>query len=225
MKFNYSSITLVVLSALSFSVDATLYFPSGTSAADYSSATVLAMPRAATVESTLNSSTQAGSLSTNAATLVKPSTSLPSSHLTPPIPSAVHLIAPQPHAAVIPTPPKPPVVTPQEVPAVVKEATTPESNRKSGLTPDEMKEFKTLAHANNCLACHSINRAIIGPAYLDVANKYRGADHDATQQELLRRISHGTSGRWGQNAMPANDAKEQKQEQLDKILHYILHLQ
>ena len=59
-----------------------------------------------------------------------------------------------------------------------------------------------LAQKKNCLACHSLDKKIVGPAYKDVAAKYKGqAGADA---KLAAKIMAGGSGVWGPVPMPAN---------------------
>jgi cytochrome c len=58
-----------------------------------------------------------------------------------------------------------------------------------------------LAKNNNCMACHAVDKKIVGPAYKDVAKKYAGqADAEAT---LAKSIKAGGSGKWGPIPMPA----------------------
>ena len=58
-----------------------------------------------------------------------------------------------------------------------------------------------LAKKNNCLACHAVDKKIVGPSYQDVAKKYAGqADAEAT---LDKSIKAGGSGKWGPIPMPA----------------------
>lgn len=59
-----------------------------------------------------------------------------------------------------------------------------------------------LAKAKNCLACHSVDKKIVGPAYKDVAAKY-AKDKDAVAK-LTKKIREGGVGAWGQIPMPAN---------------------
>jgi len=59
-----------------------------------------------------------------------------------------------------------------------------------------------LAKARNCLACHSVNTKIVGPAYKDVAAKYAG-QKDA-EDKLVAKVLKGGSGVWGAVPMPAN---------------------
>jgi cytochrome c len=57
-----------------------------------------------------------------------------------------------------------------------------------------------LAKKNNCLACHAVDKKIVGPAYQDVAKKYTGqADAEAT---VMKNIKAGGSGKWGPIPMP-----------------------
>ncbi len=59
-----------------------------------------------------------------------------------------------------------------------------------------------LAQKKNCLACHQIDKKLVGPAYKDVAAKYAG-DKDAANK-LAQKIMKGGSGAWGPVPMPAN---------------------
>jgi cytochrome c len=59
-----------------------------------------------------------------------------------------------------------------------------------------------LAQAKNCMACHAIDKKLVGPAYKDVAAKYAG-QKDAADRLALK-IMKGGSGVWGPVPMPAN---------------------
>ncbi|HKB53209.1 MAG TPA: c-type cytochrome [Ramlibacter sp.] len=59
-----------------------------------------------------------------------------------------------------------------------------------------------LAQSKNCLACHAIDKKVVGPAYKDVAAKYAG-QKDAVDK-LATKIMKGGSGVWGPVPMPAN---------------------
>jgi cytochrome c len=59
-----------------------------------------------------------------------------------------------------------------------------------------------LAKQKNCLACHSVEKKIVGPAYKDVAKKYEN-DKDAVNR-LAKKVREGGVGVWGQIPMPAN---------------------
>jgi cytochrome c len=59
-----------------------------------------------------------------------------------------------------------------------------------------------LAKKNNCLACHTVDKKILGPAYKDVAAKYENNPENVTM--LVEKVKKGGSGNWGQMPMPPN---------------------
>ena len=61
---------------------------------------------------------------------------------------------------------------------------------------------EALAKAKNCMACHAVEKKVVGPAYKDVAAKYAGQS-DAVDK-LAAKIMKGGSGVWGPVPMPAN---------------------
>ncbi len=63
---------------------------------------------------------------------------------------------------------------------------------------------KELAQKNNCLACHTVDKKLVGPAYQEVAKKYAG-QKDA-EANLIKSIKAGGSGKWGPIPMPAQAA-------------------
>ena len=61
---------------------------------------------------------------------------------------------------------------------------------------------QALATSKNCMACHAIDKKLVGPSYKDVAKKY-AADKTAVDK-LAVKIMKGGSGVWGPVPMPAN---------------------
>lgn len=59
-----------------------------------------------------------------------------------------------------------------------------------------------LAKAKNCMACHSVEKKIVGPAFKDVAKKYAG--QKGAEDMLTQKVLKGGSGVWGAIPMPAN---------------------
>lgn len=57
-----------------------------------------------------------------------------------------------------------------------------------------------LAQSKSCLSCHQVEKKVVGPAFKDVANKYKG-DAKATDH-LLQVIQKGGKGVWGTVPMP-----------------------
>ena len=63
---------------------------------------------------------------------------------------------------------------------------------------------EALAKKYACLACHSIDKKLVDPAYKDIAAKYR-SDASAAAK-LSDKVKKGSQGTWGQVPMPPNSA-------------------
>jgi cytochrome c len=59
-----------------------------------------------------------------------------------------------------------------------------------------------LATSKNCMACHGVDKKVIGPAFKDVAAKYK--DDKGAVDMLATKIMKGGAGVWGPVPMPAN---------------------
>ncbi|MBI3716145.1 MAG: c-type cytochrome [Betaproteobacteria bacterium] len=79
---------------------------------------------------------------------------------------------------------------------------------------------KSLIVQNFCNACHDADMKMLGPAYKDVAAKYR-SDKDALEK-LAAKVRKGGGGIWGEVPMPANPGV--KDEELKTILTWVLSL-
>lgn len=61
-----------------------------------------------------------------------------------------------------------------------------------------------LAQKNSCTACHAVETKLVGPAYAEVAKKYKGQKN--AEATLIANIKKGGSGKWGAVPMPAQSA-------------------
>lgn len=68
--------------------------------------------------------------------------------------------------------------------------------------PDPAK----LAQQKACLACHTVDKKVVGPSYKEVATKYAG-QKDAEKQ-LVTKVMKGGSGVWGTMPMPPQALSE-----------------
>lgn len=59
-----------------------------------------------------------------------------------------------------------------------------------------------LAQKKNCMACHAVDKKLVGPAFKDVATKY--AKDKGAAATLASKIIKGGAGVWGPVPMPAN---------------------
>ncbi|HQU79213.1 MAG TPA: c-type cytochrome [Azonexus sp.] len=76
---------------------------------------------------------------------------------------------------------------------------------------------EALAKAKNCMACHAIDKKVVGPAYKDVAAKYKG-DKTAVAT-LAAKIKTGGKGVWGEVPMPPNNVTP---EEATKLATWVL---
>jgi cytochrome c len=59
-----------------------------------------------------------------------------------------------------------------------------------------------LAQKHACLACHAVDKKLVGPSYKDIAAKYRG--DGGAEARLADKVKKGSQGTWGQVPMPPN---------------------
>ena len=79
---------------------------------------------------------------------------------------------------------------------------------------------QALATAKNCMACHAVDKKLVGPAFKDVAAKYKG---DAKAEAMLaEKVKKGSVGTWGQVPMPPN--ANVKDEDVKTLVKWILAL-
>lgn len=79
---------------------------------------------------------------------------------------------------------------------------------------------EALAKSKNCMACHSVDKKLVGPSYKDVAAKYSGQAGAA--DKLAERIMKGSSGVWGPVPMPAN--AQVNADDAKKLANWVLSL-
>ena len=75
-----------------------------------------------------------------------------------------------------------------------------------------------LAQKSACLACHSVDKKIVGPAFKDVAAKYK--DDQGAEAKLVEKVMKGGSGVWGQIPMPPNSSV--KEEDVKTLVKWVL---
>jgi len=75
---------------------------------------------------------------------------------------------------------------------------------------------KDLATKSGCMACHAVDKKLVGPAYQEVAKKYKAGD----EAMLADKIKKGGKGVWGQIPMPPNP--KVKDEDVQVLVKWIL---
>jgi cytochrome c len=83
----------------------------------------------------------------------------------------------------------------------------------------DAKAAEALAQKSGCLACHSIDKKVLGPAYKDVAAKYKG--DKTAEARLVAKVKAGGSGVWGPMPMPAN-SPQVKDADITTVVQWVL---
>ena len=60
----------------------------------------------------------------------------------------------------------------------------------------------SLARKGACLSCHATDKKVVGPAFRDIAARYKG--QEGAEAKLVEKLRRGGSGAWGALPMPAN---------------------
>jgi len=83
--------------------------------------------------------------------------------------------------------------------------------------PDYQKGLEVVSKSD-CMTCHLINEKNIGPAWVDVANKYAG--QDTAVRYLAKKIIDGGAGVWGEVPMAAHPTFSQADA--EAVAKYVL---
>lgn len=76
---------------------------------------------------------------------------------------------------------------------------------------------EALAKAKNCMTCHAVATKLVGPAYKDVAAKYKGDAGAAAK--LAAKVKAGGKGVWGEMPMPPNNVTD---DEAAKLVAWVL---
>lgn len=78
-----------------------------------------------------------------------------------------------------------------------------------------------LAKKSGCMACHSLEKKVVGPAWNAVAEKYKGTADG--RSIIISKIKSGGKGNWGAVPMPAYSPRVSDAD-IEKLADYILSL-
>ena len=88
----------------------------------------------------------------------------------------------------------------------------------SGALAADPKAGEALAKNSGCLACHTVDKKLVGPTYKDIAAKYR-SDKGA-EAKLIKKVKVGGKGVWGDVPMSPN--AHVKDEDIKTMVQWIL---
>lgn len=75
-----------------------------------------------------------------------------------------------------------------------------------------------LAQSSGCTSCHSVDKKVLGPAYKEIAGKYRS--DKAAAASLFKKVKGGSQGAWGSIPMPPNP--HVKDDDIKTLVQWIL---
>jgi cytochrome c len=85
-------------------------------------------------------------------------------------------------------------------------------------TADAQGNPEELAKKYMCLSCHAVDKKVVGPAYKEIAAKYKG--DNGAEAKLMEKVKKGGAGVWGQVPMPPNPTV--KDEDLKTLVKWVL---
>ena len=88
----------------------------------------------------------------------------------------------------------------------------------TGVFATDAAAAKALASKSACLACHAVDKKLVGPSYKDVAAKHKGQAN--ALEAVAARIKSGGSGMYGPVPMPAQP--QLKDDELKLLAAWIL---
>lgn len=109
----------------------------------------------------------------------------------------------------------------EEAKQVVSETATTLAAKVSSGGVLSHDDAMALAKKSGCLACHAIDKKLLGPTWNDVAAKY--TDDAASRGKLIDAVAKGGKGNWGTVAMPAN-APRVPEADIAQLVDFILAL-
>ena len=77
---------------------------------------------------------------------------------------------------------------------------------------------ESLTKSSGCTACHSVDKKLVGPAYKDVAAKYK--NDKGAEAALVKKVKAGGKGAWGEVPMPPH--MHVKDDDIKSMVHWIL---
>ena len=90
-------------------------------------------------------------------------------------------------------------------------------------SPAHAADGEAIVKKARCVACHAVDQKRVGPAYKDVAAKYKG--NAKAPAQLFDKVRHGGSGNWGEVPMLAHPADKISDEDLKAAIAWILALE
>lgn len=90
----------------------------------------------------------------------------------------------------------------------------------AALLPAAASASQQIAVKAGCVACHTVDRRLVGPSYKEIAVRYKNRP-DAVVY-LSQRVRKGGPGNWGAIPMAPNDVSKLSDAELKSVMGWIL---
>ncbi len=108
----------------------------------------------------------------------------------------------------------------EDTTATIEQSTLDTSTTTATSASTSSSKGQQLISTSDCLTCHKVDAKIVGPAYIDVANKYEATEENI--EMLAGKIINGGSGSWGEIPMAPHTALST--DDAEEMVKYILSL-
>lgn len=88
----------------------------------------------------------------------------------------------------------------------------------AGTFAADSKAGEALTKSSGCTACHSVDKKLVGPAFKEVAAKYK--NDKGAEAALVKKVKAGGKGAWGEVPMPPN--AHVKDDDIKAMVRWIL---
>jgi cytochrome c len=82
------------------------------------------------------------------------------------------------------------------------------------------KKATELMTKGGCVACHAVDKKLVGPSFKDVATKHKGEKNAAAA--VAKKVREGGSGAYGQIPMPPNPKDKINDDDLKALVDWVL---
>ncbi len=93
------------------------------------------------------------------------------------------------------------------------------SEKTSATNSTDVSKGLELVTKSDCFTCHKLTETLIGPAYAEIAAKYKTLDEPA-MDSMVKQIINGGAGRWG--TVPMTPHPDIPKEDAELMVHYIM---
>lgn len=93
----------------------------------------------------------------------------------------------------------------------------------SANAPAHAADGEAIVKKARCVSCHAVDQKRVGPAYKEVAAKYKG--DKSAPGKLFDKVRAGGSGNWGNVPMLPHPADKISDDDLKAAIHWILSLE